>query len=105
MLKNEKMGKMFENLCKNVQNLKMFFKKGRCLLLIIAHNKLLEYVLLVILHVFHIANSLILEICQLKFNKKVSNIVNIIVKNANINIVFLPFKVGDLFSVKESIPK
>ena len=54
---------------------------------------------------FHIANSLILEICQLKLNKKVSNIVNIIVKNPNIKIVFLRFKVGDLFSVKESLSK
>ena len=29
MLKNEKKGKIFENLGKNVQNI--FFKKGRCL--------------------------------------------------------------------------
>ena len=54
---------------------------------------------------FHIANNLILEICWQILNKKVSGIVSIIAKYANIKILFLPFKVGDLFSVKESIPK
>ena len=35
---------------------------------------------LVILHMFHITNCLILETCQQKLNKKLSNIVNIIAK-------------------------
>ena len=35
---------------------------------------------LVILHMFHITNCLILEICRLKLNKKLSNIANTIVK-------------------------
>ena len=35
---------------------------------------------LVILHMFHIINCLILETCQQKLNKKLSNIVNIIAK-------------------------
>ena len=34
----------------------------------------------VTLHIFHITNCLILEICRQKLNKKLSNIVNIIVK-------------------------
>ena len=35
---------------------------------------------LVILHMFHITNNLILEICRQKLKKKLSNIVNIVVK-------------------------
>ena len=40
--KNVKKGKIFENLGKNVQNLKKYFEKGRRLRVIIARNKLLE---------------------------------------------------------------
>ena len=35
---------------------------------------------LVILHMFHITNCLILEVCRQKLNKKLSNIVSITVK-------------------------
>ena len=67
------------------------------------HNALIKNTKnLVTLHMFHITNCLILEICWQKLNKKISNIVSI---NSNINIVFSQFKVGDLFSVKESVPK
>ena len=59
---------------------------------------------LVILLMLNITNCLILEICRHTLNKKLSNIVNIIVKIL-ISIVFLLLKVGDLFSVKESVPK
>ena len=40
--KRTKKVKIFENLGKNVQNLKIFWKKGRWLFAIIRHNKLLE---------------------------------------------------------------
>ena len=59
---------------------------------------------LVILLLLNITHCLILEICRQTLNKKLSNIVNIIVKIL-ISIVFLLLKVGDLFSVKESVPK
>ena len=59
---------------------------------------------LVILLMLNITNCLILEICRQTLNKKLSNIVNIIVKIL-ISIVFLLLKVADLFSVKESVPK
>ena len=60
---------------------------------------------LVILYMIHITNGFILEICRQKLNKKLSNMVNIAVKNTNIKTAFPPFKVGDLFSVKNSLPK
>ena len=37
-----KMGKIFENLCKNVQNFEIILKKGMWLHVIIARIKLLE---------------------------------------------------------------
>ena len=60
---------------------------------------------LVILHIFHITNCLILETCQQELNKKVVKYCKCYCKSTNIKIVFSPFKVGNLFSVKESVPK
>ena len=58
-----------------------------------------------ILHLFHIRNCLTLEICRQKLNKKLSNFAKYYYKSTNTKIVFSPFKVGDLFSGKESMPK
>ena len=54
---------------------------------------------------FHITNCLILEICRQKLNKLIIKHCKYYCKSTNIKIVFLLFKVGDLFSVKESVPK
>ena len=60
---------------------------------------------LVILHMFHITNCLILEICRQKLNKKVVKYCKYYCKSPNIKMVFSPFKVGKLFSVKGSVSK
>ena len=63
---------------------------------------------LVALHLFHIITVLYWKFVdsRQKLNKKLSNIVNVIVKSTNIKIAFSKlFKVGDLLSVKESVPK
>ena len=55
-----------------------------------------------ILHLLHINNSLILEICQHK--QKIIKHCNYYCKYTNIKLAFAPFKVRVLFSVKESEP-
>ena len=61
---------------------------------------------LVILHVFHIRKCLIFEICPQKLNKiTLIKHCKYYYKSTNINIIFSSFKVGDLFSIKESVPK
>ena len=61
---------------------------------------------LVILHMFHITNCLILPTRQQKLNKKLSNIVTITAKVLISKLSFHSLKlVGDLFIVKETVPK
>ena len=60
---------------------------------------------LVIPQMFHITNCLILEICRQKLKKKLCKYCKCYCKSTNIKIVFSPFKVGNLFSVKGSVPK
>ena len=54
---------------------------------------------------FHITNGLILEICRQKLKKKMIKHCKYYCKSTKIKIVFSPFKGGNLFSVKESVPK
>ena len=53
---------------------------------------------LIILQMFHIANCLILEISRQKLNKKLSNIVNIIVKVLTSKLYFRRLK-SDVYLV------
>ena len=53
---------------------------------------------LIILQMFHIANCLILEISRQKLNKKLSNIVNIIVKVLTSKLYFRRLK-SDIYLV------
>ena len=53
---------------------------------------------LIILQMFHIANCLILEISRQKLNKKLSNIVNIIVKVLTAKLYFRRLK-SDIYLV------
>ena len=49
---------------------------------------------LIILHLFHFTNSLMLEICRQKLNKKLSNTVNIIVKILMLYLCFRRLKLN-----------
>ena len=54
---------------------------------------------------FHITNCLILENCRQIIKQKIIKHCKHHCKSTNIKIVFSTFKVGHLFSVKESAPK
>ena len=58
----------------------------------------------VILHLFHITNCITLKICRQKLNKKLSNIVSIIVKVLISKLSFLHSDL-EIYFVKESVSK
>ena len=60
---------------------------------------------LVTLHMFHITNYFILENLSAEMKQKIIKHFKYYCKSTNIKIGFSPFNVGDLFSVKESVPK
>ena len=57
-----------------------------------------------ILHLFHITNCITLKICRQKLNKKLSNIVSIIVKVLISKLSFLHSDL-EIYFVKESVSK